>query len=443
MSKSIRAYCSWCFKKTTHKLVTHKALARNTYQCQGCGSLTVQCRLCQNMARTGERWGDSWCGEHNGTVANFKTLSKRLKDITGFRKITKPVSTNMIRVGKRTAFVAGGVLATGTLTFLAAPAISGVLGAWTGLSGAAATGHGLALLGGGSLAAGGLGMAGGVAVVTAAGAALGGTLGGVTLGPYAREVTGFDIVRVRNGEEPRVVLVNGFLSQDKDDVTEWMPAVNKKYPKSAVYHIRWESKRLGDLGQTVGSLLAKKALFKALKQVAKKASKKTLKLGPLGTVISMFDLAGNDWHVALHNAYKAGSAVADIIARTDGQKFVLMGHSLGARVLAYALEALGTKPKKRIRTVHLLGGGVGAQDKEGWSLRAKAVTGRIYNYYSTNDLVLKYVYRPAMFFQSKPIGRTPIPCQSKKIQNIDVTEYISGHMDFKANFDRFIRGGRA
>jgi hypothetical protein len=49
------------------------------------------------------------------------------------------------------------------------------------LSGAAASSAGLAALGGGSLAAGGAGMAGGTAVVTAAGATVGGTTAGVIL----------------------------------------------------------------------------------------------------------------------------------------------------------------------------------------------------------------------------------------------------------------------
>lgn len=59
---------------------------------------------------------------------------------------------------------------------IAAPAIGGALGTWVGgYTGIAATNFGLALLGGGSLAAGGYGMAGGVLVIAAAGAGLGGT----------------------------------------------------------------------------------------------------------------------------------------------------------------------------------------------------------------------------------------------------------------------------
>lgn len=62
--------------------------------------------------------------------------------------------------------------------WLAAPVIGTALGTAAGLSGAAATAHGLALLGGGALATGGAGMAGGVWLVTGVGAAAGLLSGG-------------------------------------------------------------------------------------------------------------------------------------------------------------------------------------------------------------------------------------------------------------------------
>ncbi len=67
----------------------------------------------------------------------------------------------------------GGIVLLGTGGWLLAPLIGTAVGTAAGLSGAAATSHGLAILGGGSLAIGGMGMAGGMWVVTGAGAALG------------------------------------------------------------------------------------------------------------------------------------------------------------------------------------------------------------------------------------------------------------------------------
>lgn len=68
--------------------------------------------------------------------------------------------------------------ALGTAGWMAAPAIGTAIGTSAGLTGAAATAHGLALLGGGSLAAGGAGMAGGMWLVAATGATVGVVGGG-------------------------------------------------------------------------------------------------------------------------------------------------------------------------------------------------------------------------------------------------------------------------
>lgn len=94
------------------------------------------------------------------------------------------VNTVIDNPGK-TALVVGATIATGGLAAAFAPAIGAAasaagLGVAGGtLSGAAASSAGLAALGGGSLAVGGAGMAGGTAVVTAAGASIGATTGAV------------------------------------------------------------------------------------------------------------------------------------------------------------------------------------------------------------------------------------------------------------------------
>ena len=81
--------------------------------------------------------------------------------------------------GPRQGFlVAGGVLAGCATAGIAAPAIGAAIGGSMGLTGAAATSAGLAWLGGGSIASGGVGMAGGTALLTMlGGAGIGGATG--------------------------------------------------------------------------------------------------------------------------------------------------------------------------------------------------------------------------------------------------------------------------
>lgn len=79
------------------------------------------------------------------------------------RKSLSPYTTGALVLGGSAAgIMAGAVLA---------PAVGGAIGGAMGLSGAAATSAGLAFLGGGSLASGGFGMAGGILFVTVAGKA--------------------------------------------------------------------------------------------------------------------------------------------------------------------------------------------------------------------------------------------------------------------------------
>jgi hypothetical protein len=175
-------FCSWCYEFTAHDFAGNSRLRRKVYRCAGCGKPTVQCLYCADMARGSEKsfgWNDQLCAAHNGSIPSFRQLSARLDCIADYKKLYKREKTNLLRVGK----VAGSVIVGGTMlapaALIAAPAIGGVVGSWfMGLSGAAATNAGLAALGGGSLALGGFGMAGGAAVVTACGTALGGALGG-------------------------------------------------------------------------------------------------------------------------------------------------------------------------------------------------------------------------------------------------------------------------
>ena len=74
-------------------------------------------------------------------------------------------------------------------------------------------------------------------------------------------------------------------------------------------------------------------------------------------------------------AAEAGTLLADIIARTPGpKKYVLMGHSLGARVVYYTLRSLAGGPVQRIKAAHLLGGAVGTGSNGSGTRRRRPFT---------------------------------------------------------------------
>jgi len=393
------------------------------------------------MARTGSKWDEELCAVHDGTIGSFDTLKIRLKSIDEWRNITKREAINIARVAKiGGGTVAVALAATGAGAF-AAPAIGGAVGSLAGLSGAAATSHGLAVLGGGALAAGGFGMAGGTAVIAVGAGLLGGIGGGVLTNKYVGEIDGFDIFKRNDGSGTQVIFVNGFLSQGESLVQDWKPTLRKQFPNNKWYEVAWESKNLQDLGNIALQGPKGSTFRKAVEQAAKTATKEApKKLAPLAWLSTILDIGGNPWFVALSKAQKTGQLLADLILRADGRaRYVLFGHSLGARVLYYTLQALAEADVKRprIREAHLLGGAVG-RDKYDWIGVDSAVEKSIYNYYSKNDDVLRILYQVGTLFMYEPIGLGPIETRSKKIRNIDVTNLVGGHSQFKPLLPKYI-----
>ncbi len=374
---------------------------------------------------------------HGGVIRSFGALHRRIDDPTEFTQLFKEREgrnvKRILHVGTGTTI---GVAITGGLALAAAPAIGGAIGAMAGLSGAAATSAGLAMLGGGSLAAGGLGMAGGTAVIFALGSALGGTLGGLVANTYLRDVPDFEVVKIRDGEDPAIIAIDGFLSKGSDP-KRWLDGLNARWPKSAVYYVHWDTANLLALGQLLSGAAAFAALAKKLaKQAANRAG------GPIGLLSLPFvaSFVRNPWHRALVNSEKVGSLIAECIARCQSREFILIGHSLGARAVVSALIAFGTTSPahrtSRIVSASLLGGAIAADPEEGWELPASAVDHHIGNYWSANDQTLKIAFRLGVLTYGRAVGIGPIPTMPQtvhKISSFDVTDLVPGHTRYHQN----------
>ncbi|CCH78559.1 conserved hypothetical protein [Nostocoides japonicum T1-X7] len=236
-----------------------------------------------------------YCAEHRHDIPGFEKAQHSIGELHDYDDFLKYEKPDLNKASKIAAVSVAGLAAAAPLALLAAAAVGGAIGSpgvFGGLSGAAATSHGLALLGGGSLAAGGLGMAGGTTVVTAVGAAVGGTLGASVSNAYLREDKSFriELLRPGRGGVP-VIVANGFLTEgDNEKWGGWRAIITARYPDSPVYRARWGAKELKGLGMPGAGLLGKTG------------------------------------------------------GRTEVMSYVLIGHRLGARVMVVAAEALGTKP---------------------------------------------------------------------------------------------------
>ena len=453
MSESEFQYCSWCFQRTTHKLVKRNYLTRNEYQCNSCKNYTVQCRYCQNMAtfkpinssddffNVKENWASELCAEHDGTIADFTKLNKRINDLKDYASLFENSKLNLMKAGK----IAGGMIAGAAvfcpIAYLAAPEIAAVLGS-AGLIGSGITNTVITTLSGFGFSSAALAAISteGVILISATGAALGAIEGGVISNNYFGAVKDFNIKKVKNGSGPALVFINGFLSQKNQDASDWLKAVNKKFPSNPCYYVNWESSSLYKMGSLVIKGAGGIAFQQFVKTIAKRGSKKLFqKLNPLSWASTIADLFGNPWHTAMVKSSMTGILLADLIARTnqpDG--FILMGHSLGARVVHFLLHTLATKHNSSVKDVYLLGGATDRKDTKMWEAAVKSVEGKIYNCYSYNDNILKYLYTGANAILSSPIGTGNIELNNPKIKNINTSSIINGHMVYKENFSKIL-----
>lgn len=443
-------WCSWCHQRSVHALaegarpstlfdtaMSYAGLGRSGFICQNsrCGKPTTTCRgpSCTNMARAEPENEHHFCSLHNGEVRSFEQLSIRFDDPIEFAALFSPSGDwNYADALKKAAGVAAVAAVAVPAAAAAAPIVGGALGVAMGLSGAAATSAGLATVGFGSLASGGFGMAGGAAVVTGLGGMLGGAWGGVVANRCFSDVEGFRIERIRSGRDPALICVDGFLTQGTDNSSDWLNGLGSLYPDRAVYRVWWESARQAELAKmgegVIKRLVGSIGIAGIVKGASHAVAHAVLPAALAAEILNQ--LASNPWWRAIVKAEKTGYLLAEMIGRCEDRSFILVGHSLGARVCVTALRILGTKaaePRSQVIDAHLLGGAVDTADAASWVPIAQAIKGQCFSYYIRPDLdnPLNIGYRISTLLQQPPIGIAAIPTNAEtcdKIISIDVSD---------------------
>ena len=335
----------------------------------------------------------------------------------------------------KAAMVGGLSVSGGLLVFvtggLAAPAIGGLIGSQIlGYSGAAAVSSGLAALGGGSLASGGLGVAGGTAVISSLFGLGGAAATARTTMNLCGDLEEYQLIRITPDRYAchSFICIHGFLQQGLNPQKEWL-AITEYDQYSDIYSLSWESKTLQDLGKNLSLCAGKFAAAPFLAYVASSGLKSAGNLFALpATVLTLLSMIDNPWFVARNKAQKAGEQLGKDISKMKAP-VSLLGYSLGSRVIAYALEYLQQNDQYgKVFNVFFMGGAIG-QDHciftEGTI--NKIVANKIFNIYSSNDVILKYVYRAAEL-GNYPIGISAL--RSSQIIDVDASELVHGHLDY-------------
>lgn len=436
-------YCSNCFQLSTFSLNSEKILSRNIYKCDQCGALSVCCVMpnCDSMALAPKEAiiYDFYCAEHNGSIRNFEMVNSSIDSLLDYKMLMVRRKSNAKLIATKMVSGVSAAVILGLTGGAAAPAVAAKLGT-LGLLGSASTGTAISTLSGAaltsaSLAAIGGSVAGGVAVISAAGAAFGAYKGGAIAQGYFGEVSSFNISTIKEGvkNKPTIITINGFMSNLESNRSKWIEMLKEFYPNNTIYEIEWESKRLINCFNLVSQVTSVSQFIKRYGKASVAGLKRSLQ------IIGLFD---NPFYQAVLKAQMTGVLLADIIGRTNTKhKYILCGHSLGARVVFYSLLSLASGNNNRnslnkIKDVHLFGGAVGTEPVIEWQNASRAVHGKIYNYYSDNDHVLGLAYKLSMF-TSNPIGRNKIRKMSR-IKNIDVSSHVSGHTKYIENARKYL-----
>lgn len=241
----------------------------------------------------------------------------------------------------------------------------------------------------------------------------------------------FKITKHRDGKYPAIITISGFLTEDLDNRYKWQESILNAYPDREWFHLEWNTqKNPWEKREMTNKPIPYNPRLGKLKINWFKLGAGALLYYNIYTRVPYF-LVNNWWHLTVRNSKYTGKLLAKTIIACDHKEFILIGHSLGARVIFNCLEHIKNSNKEtNITEVHLLGGAVNSRLKK-WNKTTGKVKNKIYNYYSKNDLILKRLYSLIM------IDRFPIGLKAINLpyfENIDSTADISGHTEYIQNF---------
>jgi len=240
---------------------------------------------------------------------------------------------------------------------------------------------------------------------------------------------------LKKGENPIVICINGFLTEKDNTSSEnWINSIESVFPHNTITHVLWESENLKKISIFISKIYAIKqsSLFLLI----------PFSLSLLGILlkpaIAFFTYKNSPWNKASNKANEVGKQLAQSLINSRNNQFILIGHSLGAKVICACLKELEKNNYHCIKEVHLLAGAVDI-DSINFNTIKDVVSYKIYNYYSSKDYVLKFLYSTNNFlklkFSSSPIGlKKTMDSFNSKVVDIDVSNIISNKLNNHSDY---------
>lgn len=237
------------------------------------------------------------------------------------------------------------------------------------------------------MAAGGLGVAGGTAVLAGVFGSAGVALSARAIHIRTAGISEFAFDSLGGTGLLNIIAISGWLSQRDDFRKHWAPLTDLA-PMANRYALRWESKHLLKLGTAIGVTCTAQASCQAAAFWAKQATRFAGRqlLWP-AIVVEAINFIDNPWHVATDRAEKTGIELAEqLVERSLGRlPGILIGFSLGGRVIMSCLRHLAAGNHAGIVSdVVLMGAAVSPCENE-WKDAQSVVAGRLVNAYCNTD----------------------------------------------------------
>lgn len=274
--------------------------------------------------------------------------------------------------------------------------------------------------------------AGGAAIVTTAGTAMGAKIGSTGMNRRMGHVRTFEFRPVHNHKRVNlIVTVSGWMSGSEDDVR--LPFSTVDPIMGDLYSLLWEPEMLKSMGQTI-NILATEFLTQSIQQVLGQTVLVALMASlQLPMALSKLGyLLDNPWNVSLDRAWSSGLILADtLIKRNLGVRpITLVGFSLGARVIYSCLVELARQGAYGlVQDVFIFGAPVVAKTDQ-FILARSVISGRFVNGYSRKDWILGYLFRATSGGLGRIAGLAPVD-KVAGVENFDNTEYVDGHMGYR------------
>lgn len=215
-----------------------------------------------------------------------------------------------------------------------------------------------------------------------------------------------------------IVIAPGFLTQGSDD---WKTYIASKID-APIYYVKWRS----------SSVLHFASKHLALNSARSLLSFTNLTLKGMGLLASAY----MEWKSAANEANQAGVALARFLNDIwyDDDKAVFIGHSLGVRVITEAMRNL--THDNALTSISI----AGALNRDEYDRRITAIASPRTivhtNVYSTNDQILKWVYRVGEMNYS----RLAVGLECSGLANVLNHQNAIGHTEYHDNeeFGEFI-----